>query len=146
MSIDVFLIIAFSSSRARLVHKLSWSPHHFLFLTRSQGDCQAAGIGAMTAARNARQNLPEDDDESIPNDEVACFYLAMEILLPEMETKSNGNLRAEAMEMYLQNNKDIRAIAKRFRIPEKIVMHFFERGYSERSTNSRATMSTFSKP
>ena len=100
----------------------------------------------LAAARNARQNLPADDDESIPNDEVACFYLAMEILLPEMDTRSNGNLRAEAMEMYLQNNKDLLAIAKRFRIPEKIVMHFFERGYSERSTNSRAAMSTSSKP
>ena len=34
--------------------KLSRSPHHFLFHTRSQGDCQAAGIGAMTAAGEAR--------------------------------------------------------------------------------------------
>ena len=41
-------------ARARLVHKLSRSPHHFLFHARPQGYCEAAGIGAVTAAGEGR--------------------------------------------------------------------------------------------
>ena len=34
-------------ARARFVHKLSRSPHHFLFHTRADGGCEVAGNGAM---------------------------------------------------------------------------------------------------
>lgn len=95
----------------------------------------------LAAARKARQNLPDGDDDEIPNDEMACFYLAIEILLPDIDDKSNGNFRDEAMQMYLANKTDYLSIAKRFKVPENIVIHFFERGYSERSMSSRNAMS-----
>ena len=36
----------------------------------------------LTAARTARQNLPEHNNEKILNDEMFCFYLAMELMIP----------------------------------------------------------------
>ena len=83
----------------------------------------------LTAARTARQNLPEHDNEEIPNDEMACFYLAIEILLPDKNYPGNVNLRKEAIAMHARNPTDYLSVARRFRIPEKIITHIFEGGY-----------------
>ena len=80
----------------------------------------------LTAARTARQNLPAHNNEEVPNDEMFCFYLAIELLIPW------GDLRNEAMDMH-KNNRSFYEIAKRFMVPEWIVAHFFDGGWSERS-------------
>lgn len=80
----------------------------------------------LTAARTARQNLPEHNNEKIPNDEMFCFYLAMELMIPW------GELRNEAMEMHERNRTNYE-IAKRFKVPEWIVSHFFDGEWTRRS-------------
>ena len=80
----------------------------------------------LTAARTARQNLPEHNNKKIPNDEMFCFYLAMELMIPW------GELRNEAMEMHEKNRTNYE-IAKRFKVPEWIVSHFFDDEWARRS-------------
>lgn len=80
----------------------------------------------LTAARTARQNLPAHNNEQVPNDEMFCFYLAIELLIPW------GDLRNEAMDMH-KNARSFYEIAKRFMVPEWIVSHFFDGGWAERS-------------
>ena len=80
----------------------------------------------LTAARTARQNLPPHNNEKVPNDEMFCFYLAIELLLPW------GDLRDEAMDMHKANRTPYE-IAKRFMVPELIVSHFFDGGWCKRS-------------
>lgn len=80
----------------------------------------------LTAARTARQNLPAHNNEEVPNDEMFCFYLAIELLLPW------GDLRDEAMDMH-DKGKTHYEIAKRFMLPEWIVSHFFDGGWCSRS-------------
>ena len=83
----------------------------------------------LTAALSARQTLPEHDNDLI-KDEMFCFYLAMEILLPP------GQIRKEAIDMR-SSNKTSYEIAKRFLIPERIVTHFFDMGFLDRSRKFR---------
>lgn len=80
----------------------------------------------LTASRTARQNLPEHNNEVVPNDEMFCFYLALELLLPW------GDLRDAAMEMHAKNRTSYE-IAKRFMLPELMVKHFFDGGWCTRS-------------
>ena len=80
----------------------------------------------LTAARTARQNLPANNNEKVPNDEMFCFYLAVELLIPW------GDLRDEAMDMHAKGRTNYE-IAKRFMLPELIVQHFFEGGWFRRS-------------
>lgn len=80
----------------------------------------------LTASRTARQNLPEYNNEVVPNDEMFCFYLALELLLPW------GELRDEAMAMHTKNCTSYE-IAKRFMLPELMVLHFFDGGWCTRS-------------
>lgn len=79
----------------------------------------------LTASRTARQNLPEHNNEIVPNDEMFCFYLALELLLPW------GELRDEAMDMHKKNRTHYE-IAKRFMLPELMVRHFFDGGWCNR--------------
>lgn len=83
----------------------------------------------LTAALSARQTLPEHDNDLI-DDEKFCFYLAMEILLPP------GKIRKEAIDMRA-SGKTSYEIAKRFLIPERIVTHFFDMGFLDRSRDFR---------
>ena len=80
----------------------------------------------LTASRTARQNLPEHNNEIVPNDEMFCFYLALELLLPW------GDLRDEAMDMH-RKNCTFYEIARRFMLPELMVKHFFDGGWCTRS-------------
>lgn len=82
----------------------------------------------LTASRTARQNLPEHNNEIVPNDEMFCFYLALELMLPW------GELRNEAMDMHRKGRTHYE-IAKRFMLPELMVSHFFDGGWSVRSWN-----------
>ena len=85
----------------------------------------------LLAARTARQNLNGlAFNYLIENDEVFCFYLAIEILLPF------GKLRDELLEMRKQKATYLE-MAKRFMVPERIVCHFFESGWSEISWKAR---------
>lgn len=82
----------------------------------------------LTASRTARDNLPAHDNEEIRDDEMFCFYLAIEVLLPW------GSLRDEAMDMHHSGKTDLE-IATRFKVPVRIITHFFDGGWCERSWN-----------
>lgn len=78
----------------------------------------------LTASRTARDNLPAHGNEEIRDDEMFCFYLAIEVLLPW------GPLRTEAMDMHASGKTDLE-IANRFKIPVRIITHFFDGGWSK---------------
>lgn len=85
----------------------------------------------LLAARTARQNLSGLALNSvIANDEIFCFYLAMEILLPY------GKLRDELLAMR-ESKATYLEMARRFMVPERIICHFFESGWSEISWQAR---------
>lgn len=85
----------------------------------------------LLAARTARQNLRGLAlNDTIANDEIFCFYLAIELLLPF------GDLRDELLEMR-ERKATYLEMARRFMVPERIISHFFESGWSEISWQAR---------
>ena len=87
--------------------------------------------GLLDAARTS-MDIPPHNNQAI-SDENACFYLAMEILLPDQTWPWQKNLRKVALNMHKQKPLDYLRIAKRFRIPRDVVRHFFESDWVLRS-------------